>query len=103
MTDGIDIKTQFIDLRRARIQRIQYTDGTPALVANGLWEGDEPEQMVLTVNCSAYGETRMVIGDYSEYEGLPAALEALGLVRLIAPVQIGYGSGWAVEYLGDAS
>lgn len=91
------LKTRYIDLKDVTFEWSRYHDGVPALIAHGTWPDGEPESLVVSVNCSAYGVDTLVIPGYSEHEGLPEALQRLGVVELIAPVAIGYGSGWLAK------
>lgn len=91
------LKTRYVDLRGVTFEWTCYHDGVPALIAHGTWPDGEPESMVVSVNCAAYGVDTLVIPNYSEHEGMPEALQQLGVVELIAPTAIGFGGGWLAK------
>lgn len=94
-----NFRSRYLSLTDVRFRTTRYQDGTPALLVEGFDE-DGPTQEILSANCSVYGETRLVIPDYSEHEGVTVELVRLGIVKIIEPVQIGFGTGYAVETIG---
>lgn len=82
-----DIQARFVRLRDAHVTVRQYADESTALVAEAVDEDGYPEKVTLSLNLSAYGmnpgEGHVFVGDYSEHEGLPTAMEEAGLGDVI--------------------
>lgn len=98
----VDLFTEYLELEGEMLYVGRYaTDGTLAL--GFMNEFDEIE--VLSVNLGGYGLTpepnHVFVKDYSEHEGLTDALVASRAVKVVEPVQIGFGRGFKVELLFD--
>ncbi len=88
-----DIKARYVDLPQAKVDAAKYADGSVALIARGEYDDGEPFNEVLTVNLTGYNMTppagHVFVRDYSEHEGLPDALEKLGILRKAGTSSIG--------------
>lgn len=70
--------------------RVEYDPGLQALVITDPATGEEE---VLSVNLTDYGYIAfpggVFVRDWSEHQGLPAALEQAGIATVVAPVTVG--------------
>jgi hypothetical protein len=96
-----NIMARYVRLNEAVVSFTRYRDGSPAMLATGYSE-DGPEQEVVSVNLTAYGlipdEGNVFVPDYSENEGLPAALVAAGVGTIVREFEFGPHSTKAVEF-----
>lgn len=93
----IKLSTDLFDFGVVTLANSTYGDGSPALVADFVYDG-EGERETLSTNLSYYGMTpepgNVFIKDYSEHEGLTDALVKAGAVTMVRPITFGpFNSG----------
>lgn len=99
-----NINSEYVHMPTATVTVGKYTDGTVAVMANN---SDEPwDDEVLSVNLGGYEmyppEGHVYVRDYSEHEGLPAALEAAGIATVVERLSFGpHGVKGALMRLAD--
>lgn len=95
----MDIMAKYVRMKNVQLHRKQYFDKSLCLVAYD----DEYDQQKLSINLSEYGlKTRgneIYVPDYSEFDGLPDALEKSGIAKKITKVEFGpFGAeAWLME------
>lgn len=90
ITEEAEIKLPHLTL----IGKVEYNPGLQALTITDLTTGEEE---VLSVNLTDYGYIAFLgevfVKDWSEHQGMPAALEQAGIATVVAPVTVGpFGS-----------
>lgn len=88
------IDARYVHMEGAKVELGTYADGSLALVASDTDEDGILNQETFSVNLApAYGlvppEGHVYVKNYSEHEGLPEALEALGIVKIVEWVKFG--------------
>jgi hypothetical protein len=85
----MDIMAKYVKMKNVQLHRKQYFDKSLCLVAYD----DEYDQQKLSLNISEYGyKTRgneIFVPAYSEFEGLPEALEVAGIAVKVKKVEFG--------------
>lgn len=85
-----DFKARYLEAREGTVTLTQYMDGNPALLLEFVDDDGVPEAEVLTVNLR---DGRLVVGDYSQHEGVAQALVDAGLCRIVGTIHVGFGTG----------
>lgn len=99
-----DIIAPYVSFSNPQLFVASY-DGTGNNIA--LVIDDEGMKEKLSVNVDAYyteiPRNVVAVKNYSEHEGLAAALEVAGIAKIVSEIQIGFGKGYFMELSFDAA